>query len=159
MTSSTGGSPASPKVSWQISIPDGSVVRATIVHLTNSGYGATSAPLGFRRPDKGLTQAGRDIIVQMNARRMFVDLAHIHEQGFWDAVAVHDKTQPLIVTQTGVAGVKPHWRNLTDAQVKAVYLGHGEGSSDAGPPQGARAPLGGSEPRAAGSVGAGGSHV
>ena len=46
-----------------------------------------------------------------------------------------------------------------DAQVKAVYLGHGEGSSDAGPPQGARAPLGGSEPRAAGSVGAGGSHV
>ncbi len=46
-----------------------------------------------------------------------------------------------------------------DVQVKAVYLGHGEGSSDAGPPQGARAPLGGSEPRAAGSVGAGGSHV
>ena len=46
-----------------------------------------------------------------------------------------------------------------DPQVKAVYLGHGEGSSDAGPPQGARAPLGGSEPRAAGSVGAGGSHV
>ncbi|MDZ7861480.1 ABC transporter ATP-binding protein [Acidovorax sp.] len=46
-----------------------------------------------------------------------------------------------------------------DPQVKAVYLGHGEQSSDAGPPQGARAPMGGSEPRAAGSVGAGDLHV
>jgi membrane dipeptidase len=51
---------------------------------------------------------------------VFVDLAHLHEQAFWDVVAVHDKTQPLIATHTGVAGVKPHWRNLTDAQVKAI---------------------------------------
>lgn len=101
-------------------IPDGCVVRATLVHLLNSCYGATSAPLGFHRADKGLTPAGREIVAQMNARRMFVDLAHIHERAFWDAVGVHDKTQPLVVTHTGVSGVKRHWRNLTDAQVKAV---------------------------------------
>ena len=56
----------------------------------------------------------------MNARRMFVDLAHIHESAFWDAVTEHDRSQPLIDTHTGVAGVTPHWRNLTDNQVKAI---------------------------------------
>jgi membrane dipeptidase len=102
------------------SIPDDCVVRATLVHLTNSVYGGTSAPLGAGRGDRGLTAAGRDTVRAMNARRMFVDLAHIHEKAFWDVVAVHDKTQPLIDTHTGVAGVTSHWRNLADAQVKAI---------------------------------------
>lgn len=102
------------------SLPDHTIVRATLVHLTNSAYGATSSPLGAGRREKGLTPAGRTAIEQMNARRIFVDLAHIHERAFWDAVAVHDRAQPLLVTHTGVAGVRPHWRNLTDAQVKAV---------------------------------------
>ncbi|MGH7893260.1 MAG: dipeptidase, partial [Candidatus Binatia bacterium] len=51
---------------------------------------------------------------------IFVDLAHIHEQSFWDAVAAHDKTQPLIATHTGVKGVTPHWRNLTDEQIRGI---------------------------------------
>ena len=102
------------------SIPDDVVVRATLVHLVNSVYGGTSAPLGAGRADRGLSRAGHDAVVAMNARRMFVDLAHIHETAFWGAVAVHDKTQPLIATHTGVVGVRPHWRNLTDRQVKAI---------------------------------------
>ena len=101
------------------SIPDDCVVRATLVHLTDSVYGATSSPLGLRR-HKGLTAAGRELIAQLNARRVFVDLAHVHERTFHDAVAVHDRTQPLVVTHTGVAGVTPHWRNLSDAQITAV---------------------------------------
>jgi membrane dipeptidase len=103
-----------------LSLPDDGVVRATLVHLTNAVYGATSSPLGAGRRDKGLTAAGREAIAQLNVRRIFVDLAHIHERGFWDAVAVHDRSQPLLVSHTGVAGVRPHWRNLTDAQIKAV---------------------------------------
>src|SRR4030095_914053 len=95
-----------------LSLPDDGGVRATPVRLTNALYCATSSPLGAGRRYKGLTAAGRDAIAQLNARRIFVDLAHIHEQGFWAAVAVHDRSQPLIVTHTGVAGVRPHWRNL-----------------------------------------------
>jgi membrane dipeptidase len=102
------------------SLRDRGILRVTLVHLTNAVYGATSSPLGRGRRDKGLTPAGREAISQLNARRIFVDLAHIHERGFWDAVAVHDRSQPLIVSHTGVAGVRPHWRNLTDAQIKAV---------------------------------------
>jgi membrane dipeptidase len=102
------------------SIPDDCVIRATLIHLTSSRYGGTSSPLGRLRGVEGLTEAGREAVRAMNARRVFVDLAHIHERAFWDAVEVHDKTQPLIDTHTGVAGVTPHWRNLTDAQVKAI---------------------------------------
>jgi membrane dipeptidase len=101
------------------SLPD-CIVRATLVHLTNAAYGATSSPLGSRRADKGLTPAGRDAIAVLDARRVFVDLAHVHERTFWDAVAAHDRSLPLIVTHTGVSAVTPHWRNLTDEQIKAV---------------------------------------
>lgn len=96
------------------------IVRVTLVHLTNAVYGATSSPLGAARGDKGLTAAGRRLVEELNAHRIFVDLAHIHERAFFDAVGVHDRSQPLLVTHTGVAGVRPHWRNLTDAQLRAV---------------------------------------
>lgn len=102
------------------SIPDELVVRATVVHLTNSSLGATSAPFHYLRLDKGLTAAGRRFVEQCNANRVFVDLAHIHERGFWDAVDVHDDTQPLIATHTGVDGVRKHWRNLDDPQLRAI---------------------------------------
>jgi membrane dipeptidase len=101
------------------SLPDG-IVRATLVHLTNAVYGATSSPLGIGRRDKGLTTAGREAVAELNTRRVFVDLAHIHERAFFDVAAVHDPAQPLLVSHTGVAGVRPHWRNLTDAQIRAI---------------------------------------
>ena len=56
----------------------------------------------------------------MNLARIFVDLAHIHEEAFWRAVDVHTKDLPLIVTHTGVKGVCDHWRNLSDKQIKAI---------------------------------------
>jgi membrane dipeptidase len=96
------------------------VLRATLVHLTDSLYGATSSPLGLLRRDKGLTSAGREAVAHLNAERILVDLAHIHARAFWDAVAAHDRSQPLIATHTGVSGVRPHWRNLDDAQLRAV---------------------------------------
>ncbi|MCO4771529.1 MAG: membrane dipeptidase [Deltaproteobacteria bacterium] len=96
------------------------VTRVTIVHLTNSSLGATSAPFSYLRGDKGLSQAGRVFIERMNEARVFVDLAHIHERGFWNAVDAHDASQPLIATHTGVDGVRKHWRNLDDAQIKAI---------------------------------------
>jgi membrane dipeptidase len=102
------------------SIPDDCVLRATLVHLTDSCYGGTSSPLSLRPSDRRLTAAGVEVVRAMNARRMFVVLAHIHESAFWDAVTEHDRTQPLIDTHTGVAGVTKHWRNLTDEQVKAI---------------------------------------
>ncbi len=100
-------------------IPDDVILRITLVHLSTSRLGVTSSPLGFIG-DTGLTTRGKDYVQALNARKIFVDLAHISRKGFFDALAVHDKTQPAIVTHTGVAGVTPHWRNLDDEQLRAI---------------------------------------
>lgn len=101
-------------------VPDHLLTRVTLVHLTNAIYGTSSAPVSILRRDKHLSAAGKRLIEQLNAERVFVDLAHIHPVSFWDAVEAHDATQPLIVTHTGVKGVREHWRNLDDDQIKAV---------------------------------------
>ena len=101
-------------------IPDDLVVRITLVHLSTSRLGGTSAPTPSHRRDEGLTPLGCEYVERLNAKRIFVDLAHIGRRGFFDAVAVHDRSRPLIVTHTGVAGVHPHWRNVDDEQLRAV---------------------------------------
>jgi membrane dipeptidase len=100
-------------------IPDGLVVRVTVVHLTSSRLGKTSAP-GLPRDSDGLSRKGLDYVKRLNEKKIFVDLAHISHKGFFDAVEVHDKSQPLIVTHTGIAGVHDHWRNLDNAQLRCI---------------------------------------
>lgn len=105
-------------------MPGDLVCRITLVHLTDSGIGATSAPAprvpGLGRTSEGLTDLGRDYVRRCNAARILVDLAHISRQGFDDVLAVHDPDLPPIVTHTGIDAVNGHWRNLTDHQVRAI---------------------------------------
>ncbi len=100
-------------------IPDDLIIRITLVHLSTSTLGVTSAPSWGKRRE-GLSGTGRDMVRRLNEKKILVDLAHIDRGGFFQAVEVHDKSQPLIVTHTGIDAVHPHWRNLTDAQVKAI---------------------------------------
>ncbi len=93
------------------------VVRVTLVHLSNSKLGHTSAPGGG---DEGLTATGRAYVAALDARKVLVDLAHINRRGFFDALEVHDKSLPAVVTHTGVTGVHQHWRNIDDEQIKAI---------------------------------------
>jgi membrane dipeptidase len=95
----------------------GIVLRVTLLHLTSSRLGTTSSPLGG---NSGLSAYGKDYVRRLNAHKILVDLAHISRAGFWDAVDAHDRTTPLVVTHTGVSGVFDHWRNLDDAQLRAV---------------------------------------
>jgi membrane dipeptidase len=101
------------------SIADDLVLRITLVHLSSSTLGTTSSPLRGGS-DYGLTSRGRDYVRRLNDKKIFVDLAHVSKRGFWDAVEVHDKSQPLLVTHTGISGVHEHWRNLDDDQLRAV---------------------------------------
>ena len=103
-----------------LDIPDNLIARVTLVHLTNSVYGATSSPHHRLRWSKGLSPQGAELVKQLNHQRVFVDLAHIHPKAFWDAVNVHDPSQPLLSTHTGVDGARKHWRNLDDDQLRAI---------------------------------------
>lgn len=97
---------------------DDRIVRVTLVHLSNSALGTTSSPLAAT--DNGLSDDGRAYVQALDAKRIFVDLAHISKKGFWGAVEAHDASLPLICTHTGVDGVFEHWRNLDDDQLRAI---------------------------------------
>ena len=93
------------------------ITRVTLVHLTRSRIGSPSAPLGGAG---GLTPFGQDYVAGLNDRRILVDLAHANTATFWDALAVHNRDLPPIVSHTGVSGVHRSWRNIGDDQIRAV---------------------------------------
>jgi membrane dipeptidase len=99
--------------------PDGLVTRVTVVHLSNSVYGDTSSPLRTAA-DRGLTSSGDEFVRWLDAERIFVDLAHAGPETFWGAVKAHDPSLPLVATHTGAKAVHPMWRNLDDAQIRAI---------------------------------------
>jgi membrane dipeptidase len=99
-------------------IPDDVVLRVTLVHLSSSRIGSTSAPGGDA--NRGLSGFGREYVRHLDEKRIFVDLAHINRRGFFDALEAHDRSKPVLVTHTGVTGVHPHWRNIDDEQIRAV---------------------------------------
>jgi membrane dipeptidase len=101
-------------------VPDGALLRVTLMHLTDSALGATSSPLGRSRGRGGLTAAGRAMVEVLNERRILVDLAHASRPTFFDALDAHDPSLPPVVTHTGVSGVHRTGRNLEDDQIRAI---------------------------------------
>jgi membrane dipeptidase len=99
--------------------PSRAVTRVTVVHLSSSSLGGTSSPLRLGATT-GLTEAGRAMVRALDRARVFVDLAHVSEPGFWDAMAAHDPALPALVTHTGMKAVHDVWRNIDDRQARAI---------------------------------------
>jgi membrane dipeptidase len=59
----------------------------------------------------------------MNKIGMMVDLSHVGEKTFWDAMKTTSK--PVIVSHSCVYSLCPHRRNLKDDQIKAIALNGG----------------------------------
>ena len=97
-------------------------VRYMTLTWNNSTSWATSALDESTRADslkhKGLTDFGKQIIKRMNELGMLVDLSHVGEQTFWDAIATTAK--PVLVSHSCVYTLCPFRRNLKDEQIKAV---------------------------------------
>lgn len=92
----------------------------TLLHFTRSRIGAPALPRLLTRGDQRLTPFGADYVRKLNQRRILVDLAHLSRAGFWDALEVHDRSQPLTISHAGCDAVFSHFRNVDDAQLRAV---------------------------------------
>jgi membrane dipeptidase len=88
-----------------------------LLHFSANAAGYPAYGLG-RHDGDGLTPWGFDLVRCCEAAGVLVDLAHINRRGFLDACAV--ATRPPIVSHTGVLGAFEHWRNIDDAQLRAV---------------------------------------
>jgi membrane dipeptidase len=70
------------------------------------------------RTHKGLTNFGKQVVQRMNELGMMIDLSHVGEQTFWDAI--NTTTKPVIVSHSNAYTLCPIFRNLKDDQIKAV---------------------------------------
>ena len=88
----------------------------------NSTSWATSAADETKKGDllqhKGLTDLGKQIVKKMNQLGMIVDVSHVGEQTFWDAI--NTTTKPVIASHSCVYNLCPVPRNLKDDQIKAI---------------------------------------
>ncbi len=71
----------------------------------------------------GLTSFGREVVREMNNLGMIVDLAHINEKGFYEAMSLSNV--PIIVSHANARALCDHPRNLSDSQLKALGENNG----------------------------------
>ncbi|HEY8398598.1 MAG TPA: dipeptidase [Flavihumibacter sp.] len=67
---------------------------------------------------KGLSEFGKQVVRRMNDLGMMVDLSHVGEQSFYDAIEV--STKPVIASHSCVYTICPVPRNLKDDQIRAI---------------------------------------
>jgi membrane dipeptidase len=67
---------------------------------------------------KGLNSFGKEIIARMNKLGIIVDISHVGETTFWDAIKT--TTKPVIASHSNAYAICPVSRNLKDEQIKAV---------------------------------------
>lgn len=97
-------------------------VRYMTLTWNNSTSWATSAWDETKKKDSlphlGLNDFGREVVHRMNELGMLVDLSHVGERTFWDAIGA--TTRPVLVSHSCVYSLCPVPRNLKDDQIRAV---------------------------------------
>ena len=66
----------------------------------------------------GLTEIGVAAVEKMDRLKMFFDVSHLNDIGFWDLMKF--SRGPVIASHTDCRGVYPTNRNLSDEQIKAI---------------------------------------
>jgi membrane dipeptidase len=66
----------------------------------------------------GLTEGGKQIVLEMNRLGMIVDISHVADKTFWDTIAV--TKAPVIASHSSARALTNHPRNMTDDMLRAV---------------------------------------
>jgi membrane dipeptidase len=66
----------------------------------------------------GLTDFGKQVVLQMNRLGMMVDISHVADKTFWDAIAT--TKAPVIASHSSARALTNHPRNMTDDMLHAV---------------------------------------
>ena len=88
------------------------------IGLTHNPRSLAADGVGEARTGGGLTNFGVQLIEEMNRLGVLVDLAHISERGFWDALETSKK--PVIVSHGNCKALCDHRRNLNDDQIRGL---------------------------------------
>lgn len=74
-------------------------------------------------PGEGLTVLGKKVIKEMNSLGMLVDLAHVNEKSYYQAIET--SASPVVVSHANARALYDHPRNLTDEQLQELKAAGG----------------------------------
>jgi membrane dipeptidase len=85
----------------------------TLSHFYNDEWADSSTD---KPVHNGLTDFGKDIVREMNRQGIMVDISHVSDKTFYDALEV--SKAPLIASHSSCRAISNHPRNMTDQMIK-----------------------------------------
>jgi membrane dipeptidase len=91
----------------------------TLTHANNNNWADSSGDLA-KVPGKppGLTDFGKRVVAEMNRIGMMVDISHVSDKTFWDALET--SKAPLIASHSSCRALSNIPRNMTDEMIAAL---------------------------------------
>jgi membrane dipeptidase len=87
----------------------------TLSHFYNDEWADSSTD---KPVHNGLTDFGKDIVREMNRQGMLVDISHVSDKTFYDALEV--SKAPLIASHSSCRALCNHVRDMSDDMIKAL---------------------------------------
>ena len=87
----------------------------TLCHFYNDEWADSSTD---KPAHNGLTDFGKDIVREMNRQGIMVDISHVSDKTFYDALEV--SKAPLIASHSSCRALCDHPRNMSDDMIKAL---------------------------------------
>ena len=87
----------------------------TLTHMLNTDWADSSTD---KPAHNGLTEFGKDVVREMNRQGVMVDISHVADKTFYDALEVSQA--PLIASHSSCRALCDAPRNMTDDMIKAL---------------------------------------
>ena len=87
----------------------------TLTHFKNNNWADSSTDTPAHN---GLTPFGKDVVRELNRLGMLVDISHVADKTFYDALAV--TRAPVIASHSSCRAIDQHARNMTDDMLRAL---------------------------------------
>ena len=87
----------------------------TLTHFGNNNWADSSTD---KPAHNGLTPFGKDVVRELNKLGVMVDISHVSDKTFYDALAV--TSAPVIASHSSCRAIANHPRNMTDDMIRAL---------------------------------------
>ena len=92
----------------------------TLTHFNTNAWADASTDAAR---NNGLSLFGRDVVREMNRLGMVVDISHVSDKTFWDAIEVANR--PIMASHSSAWSICQHPRNMKDDMLRAVATNGG----------------------------------